>query len=127
MGLAAETLPDQHDRAGWPALRARFAATFATEDARRMVSVFEGTDDVLCAVRPSPRPRGTRMPLRAMGMSPSAMYATRTGPTLFAYARRGAPRTTERGALGREALAEWGFRDTGVDRLVEQGLGFSDV
>jgi alpha-methylacyl-CoA racemase len=29
----------------------------------------------------------------------------------------------ERGALGREALADWGFAEKAIDRLVAQGLG----
>jgi alpha-methylacyl-CoA racemase len=37
-------LPDQYDRAGWPALRARFTATFVTRDRDEWTTVFEGTD-----------------------------------------------------------------------------------
>jgi alpha-methylacyl-CoA racemase len=37
-------LPDQHDRAGWPALRQRFAETFAQRTRAEWEQVFAGTD-----------------------------------------------------------------------------------
>jgi alpha-methylacyl-CoA racemase len=44
LGLADADLPAQHDRAGWPALRAAFAAAFATRSRDDWVASFEGTD-----------------------------------------------------------------------------------
>ena len=38
------TLPKQHDRAGWPALRERFAAAFAGRSRDEWCAAFEGSD-----------------------------------------------------------------------------------
>jgi alpha-methylacyl-CoA racemase len=128
MGLAAETLPDQHDRAGWPALRARFAATFATKTRDEWCRVFEGTDACFAPVltfaeaarHPHALARHGHVAVGdVMQPAPAPRYSRTPGEV-----RRAPP---ERGTLGREALADWGFADTEIDRLVEQGLGFSDV
>jgi alpha-methylacyl-CoA racemase len=44
LGLADAGLPDQHDRAGWPELRRRFAETFAQRSRADWEQVFAGTD-----------------------------------------------------------------------------------
>jgi alpha-methylacyl-CoA racemase len=44
LGLADADLPAQHDRAGWPVLRERFAAVFASRSRAEWEQVFAGTD-----------------------------------------------------------------------------------
>ncbi len=44
LGLTDAGLPAQHDRAGWPVLRERFAATFASRTRDEWEQVFAGTD-----------------------------------------------------------------------------------
>ncbi|MBW0113880.1 CaiB/BaiF CoA transferase family protein [Pseudonocardia abyssalis] len=44
LGLTGEDLPDQDDRAGWPALAARFCAEFATRPRDDWADVFAGLD-----------------------------------------------------------------------------------
>ena len=44
LGLDRRTCPAQHDQAGWPELRARFAEVFATRTRDEWASVFDGTD-----------------------------------------------------------------------------------
>jgi alpha-methylacyl-CoA racemase len=44
LGLADAGLPGQHDRDGWPVLRERFAAVFATRTRSEWEQVFAGTD-----------------------------------------------------------------------------------
>jgi alpha-methylacyl-CoA racemase len=44
LGLADADLPEQNDRAGWPALRARLAAVFLTRTRDEWAAVFDGTD-----------------------------------------------------------------------------------
>jgi alpha-methylacyl-CoA racemase len=44
LGLTDAGLPAQHDRAGWPVLRARFAAAFASRTRDAWAQVFAGTD-----------------------------------------------------------------------------------
>jgi alpha-methylacyl-CoA racemase len=44
LGLDGEELPAQHDREGWPVLRARFTEVFATRTRDEWAEVFAGTD-----------------------------------------------------------------------------------
>jgi alpha-methylacyl-CoA racemase len=44
LGLTDAGLPGQHDRAGWPVLRQRFAATFSGRTRAEWEDVFAGTD-----------------------------------------------------------------------------------
>jgi alpha-methylacyl-CoA racemase len=124
MGLAGEALPDPQDRAGWPALRARFAATFRTRTRDEWTAVFEGSDACFAPVlsfaeaaahphnvarrahvavggvaQPAPAPRFSRTPAAIGGPSP------------------------ERGARGRDALADWGCSPAEIERLRAAGLG----
>ena len=44
LGLKAAELPAQHDRAAWPAMRAQFAALFASRPRAHWGNVFAGTE-----------------------------------------------------------------------------------
>ncbi|MER7274872.1 CaiB/BaiF CoA-transferase family protein [Dactylosporangium sp. NPDC000244] len=50
LGLAGAGLPAQDDVRGWPALRARFAAVFATRTRDEWTDLFEGTDACVAPV-----------------------------------------------------------------------------
>jgi alpha-methylacyl-CoA racemase len=50
LGLADASLPAQHDRAGWPVLRQRFAETFAQRTRAEWERVFAGTDACVAPV-----------------------------------------------------------------------------
>jgi alpha-methylacyl-CoA racemase len=126
LGLAGEPLPAQHDRARWPELRARFARAFRSRTRDEWCRVFEGSDACFAPVlafsearqhvhatarggyvevggvaQPAPAPRFQRTPGAVLRASP------------------------ERGALGREALADWGFAEAEIDHLAALGLGFA--
>jgi alpha-methylacyl-CoA racemase len=87
LGLDPAVLPAQYDRAGWPALRATFAARFAERTQAEWAAVFTGSDacvapvlsladapghphnaargtfiDVAGVVQPAPAPRFSRTP-----------------------------------------------------------------
>jgi alpha-methylacyl-CoA racemase len=51
LGLDGEDLPAQSDEAGWPVLRERFTAVFATRTRDEWLAVFEGTDACVAPVR----------------------------------------------------------------------------
>ena len=63
LGLADADLPAQHDRAGWPVLRERFAAVFASRSRAEWEHVFAGTDacvsPVLSLAEASAHPHAT--------------------------------------------------------------------
>lgn len=50
LGLDPADLPDQHDRAGWPRMRAAFAARIATKTRDEWDAVFAGTDACVAPV-----------------------------------------------------------------------------
>jgi alpha-methylacyl-CoA racemase len=50
LGLTDTGLPAQHDRSGWPSLRERFAAVFATRSRDEWAEVFAGTDACVAPV-----------------------------------------------------------------------------
>jgi len=50
LGLDRAELPDQYDVSGWPALRERFEATFATRTRDEWAALFEGTDACVAPV-----------------------------------------------------------------------------
>jgi alpha-methylacyl-CoA racemase len=50
LGLAGADLPAQHDRAGWPVLRARFTEVFATRTRDEWAEVFAGSDGCVSPV-----------------------------------------------------------------------------
>jgi alpha-methylacyl-CoA racemase len=126
LGLAAETLPDQHDRSGWGALRERFAATFRTRTRDEWCRVFDGSDACFAPVltfreaadHPHARARSAHLALGNVAQPAPAPRLSRTP---------GAVRSTppERGAGGREALQDWGFSSADVERLGSLGVGFA--
>ena len=50
LGLSGADLPGQHDRAGWPVLRARFAEVFASRTRDEWAEVFAGSDGCVAPV-----------------------------------------------------------------------------
>jgi alpha-methylacyl-CoA racemase len=126
LGLAAERLPAQHDRAGWPELRRRFAAAFRSKTRDEWCRVFEGSDACFAPVltfseaRTHPHNVARRAHVSVGGVeqpAPAPRFAGTPGAV-----RRPPP---ERGALGREALADWGFARAEIDRLASLGVGFA--
>jgi alpha-methylacyl-CoA racemase len=127
LGLAGEALPDQHDRARWPELRARFAAVFSSKTRAEWCAVFEGSDACFAPVldfaearaHPHNVARGRSVSVDGVDQpAPAPLFARTPGAI-----RRGPP---DRGALGREALVAWGFAPAEIDRLTSLGVGFAD-
>ncbi len=127
LGLAGEKLPGQHDRSGWPMLRARFSERFKSKSRDEWCKAFEGSDACFAPVltfsearrdphnvarssfvrvagveQPAPAPRFSRTPAGVPGAPP------------------------ERGAGGHRALADWGFSNSEIERLRAAGLGYAD-
>ena len=125
LGIGGEPLPAQYDRAGWPALRARFVAAFATRTRDEWMRVFADSDACVAPV----------LAFGEAGAHPHAVaresYATVGNVTQPAPAPRfsrtpgaiGGP-PPERGSGGRAALADWGFADAEIAALQAQGAGF---
>ncbi len=110
LGLADEPLPEQHDRAGWPTLRDRFAAVFKTRTRDEWCALLEGTDACFAPVlslaeatrHPHNVARGTFVTVDGVGQPGPAPRFSRTpsairhGPAL-------------RGQHTDDVLSAWGF------------------
>ncbi|MES2959436.1 MAG: CaiB/BaiF CoA-transferase family protein [Pseudomonadota bacterium] len=127
LGLADAGLPGQHERARWPELRARFAAVFLSRTRDEWCAHFDGVDACFAPVldfaeaqaHPHNQARGRDVGVDGIVQPAPAPRFERTPGAV----RHGPP---ERGAMGREALSDWGFGPTEVDRLAALGLGFLD-
>ena len=123
---SGDASPTQHDRAGWPALRERFAGAFATRTPRRVVRARSKAPTPAsrrCSTlhRGAPRIRTTRRAARSSSStaSPQPAPAPRFDRTPAA-ARRPPP---ERGEGGAAALADWGFDVAAIEELRALGAG----
>ena len=127
LGLAGAALPAQHDRKGWPELRRRFTEAFRSKTRDEWSRVFEGSDACFAPVltfsearaHPHNVARGGHV---AVGGVQQPVPAPRFSGTPGAVSRP----PPERGALGREALADWGFTPAEIARLAALGVGFAD-
>ncbi len=124
LGLASETLPQQHDRNGWPVLRERFTKVFKSKTRAEWCAVFEGSDACFAPVLTfSEARRDPQNVARASFITVAGVEQPAAAPR---YSRtpggvRRAP--PERGEGGRAALADWGFSSTQVEHLAALGLG----
>jgi alpha-methylacyl-CoA racemase len=125
LGLDAASLPVQFDRTGWPVLRDRFAAAFATRTRDDWCAVFDGSDACFAPVltfsesirHPQVASRGGSIELDGIAQpAPAPRFARTPGAV-----RRPPP---ERGAGGGAALRDWGFAPPDLEALAALGLGF---
>jgi alpha-methylacyl-CoA racemase len=124
--LEPKSLGAQNDRAGWPQMRKAFADKFRSRTRDEWCAVFEGSDACFAPVLSFTEAR--RHPhtvarhayvTRAKVEQPAPAPRFSATP---AAVRRDPP---ERGAGGREALADWGFSGPDIERLAHAGLGFA--
>jgi alpha-methylacyl-CoA racemase len=108
LGLADADLPDQHDREGWPVLRARFAEVLAQRTRGEWEAVFDGRDACVAPVltyaeaaeHPHLRARGTYV---APGGVVQPAPAPRFSRTPAAIGRAPAPAGFDTDAVLRDA------------------------
>jgi alpha-methylacyl-CoA racemase len=123
LGLAKESLPAQHDRAGWPTLRARFTEIFKSRTRSEWEAVFEGSDACFAPVLSIPEV--TQHPHNAV----RATFVSRDGVQQPAPAPRfsrtraelGAP-SKPAGADTRAVLALAGYGESEIAKLVKDGV-----
>jgi len=122
--LQGKNLPAQQDRKGWPALRKLFSERFREKTRDEWCAVFEGSDACFAPVLTFSEARqhphnAARRGFVESGRVPQPAPAPRFSRTPGAI--RGAP--PERGAGGRQALADWGFSEQEISSLKDRGLG----
>lgn len=118
LGLKDEPLPSQHDRAGWPRLRERFARVFKTKTRAEWCNILEGSDACFApilslheAVRhPHNRARETFVEVDGVTQPGPAPRFSRTKPSI-----RSGPAL--RGEHTDQVLMAWGFSRDELDLL----------
>jgi alpha-methylacyl-CoA racemase len=121
LGLDGEDLPDQMDRAAWPAMKERLAAVFRTRSRDEWVETFAGTDACVAPVltmqeaasSPHLQARGT---IVESGGVPQPAPAPRVGGAL---PLPGPP--VQAGRHTDEVLSELGLAADEVARLRDSG------
>jgi len=128
LGLDDDSLPAQHDRARWPALRARLTQAFASKTRDEWCAVFDGADACFAPVLSFAESRvhahnlarGRTLQIDGVAQpAPAPLFGRTPG-----VVRHGPP---ARGAMGRAALSEWGFAPSEIDALIALGLGASST
>ena len=123
LGLSDETLPGQNDRAGWPALRARFTETFKRRTRDEWCALLEGTDACFAPVldlvecRTHPHMAERRVHVEVAGVTnpaPAPRFSRTAGGIAWP--------ATAPGADTDEVLTAWGFDPAEVARLRASGV-----
>ena len=123
LGLSADDLPAQMDRAGWPELRRVFTTAFKTRTRDQWMAIFRDVDACvypvlsLGEVADHPLTRERHGFVTVEGISQPAP-APRFGRTPAAQPA-GAP---EPGEHTRRALLDWGFAAAEIDELADAGV-----
>jgi alpha-methylacyl-CoA racemase len=127
LGLEDENLPGQNESKGWPQLRERFAAIFRTKTRDEWCAVFEGSDACFAPVlsfseartHPHNSARKSFVSVAGVEQPAPAPRFSRTPPGV-----RGAP--PERGEGGLEALRDWKFSASDIEKLKSLGVKFRE-
>ncbi|WP_326536608.1 CaiB/BaiF CoA transferase family protein [Pseudorhodoferax sp.] len=122
MGLGGRTLPDQHDRTQWPAMKQLFAEIFRTKTRDAWCALMDGQEVCFAPVlsmgeaptHPHLQARGTFVELDGVVQPAPAPRFSRTPGAI----QRGAPRIGEHTD---EALGDWGF--SAAERTALRGAG----
>jgi alpha-methylacyl-CoA racemase len=121
VGLAADDLPAQLDRAGWPLLRERLAAVFRTRTRDEWCALLDGTDACVAPVlslleAPAHRHNQARATFVEVAGTPQPAPAPR-----FSRTACPTPAPPASGGDDGEVLAAWGLPPERVGRLRAAG------
>ncbi len=122
LGLRAQDFPDQHDRAGWPAVKAAMAQAFKRRTRDEWVLAFQGTDTCFSPVLslgespldPHQRARGNFVEVAGVTQpAPAPRFSRSRGQV------QGPP--PQVGQHTHDVLGEWGFSEEEIRRLSKAG------
>jgi alpha-methylacyl-CoA racemase len=125
LGLDAEELPDQNDRAAWPKMRERFANRFAMRTRDEWVTASAGRDACLAPVLTMDEaPEHPQMAARSVHTAFDGVRHPSPAPR-FSRTPSALHRPTPRaGADSRTALVDWGLDADEVSALQAAGAMF---
>ena len=122
--LADAGLPSQHDRKGWPAIRAAFEAAFARRTRDEWSLAFEGSDACVAPVLSfSEAPRHPHNRARGSFVEVDGVMQPAPAPRFSATPSECPKREPARGEHGVAALRDWGFDEAAIAALKARGLG----
>ncbi|KND59604.1 Alpha-methylacyl-CoA racemase [Candidatus Burkholderia verschuerenii] len=125
LDLADANLSGQHDRSGWPILRARFTETFATRTRAEWCTVFDGSDACVAPVLSfSEAPTHPHHVARGSFAEYGGAVVPAPAPRFSSTPSALAARAPARGEGGGVALQAWGFDRAQIDAMRAGGLGF---
>jgi len=127
LGLQGEDLPKQLDRKGWPALRKAFSSRFLEKSRDEWCKVFDGSDACFAPVLTFTEARAhphnvARATFTRAGKVDQPAPGPRFSRTPGAI-RRAPP---ERGEGGGQALTDWGFSNSEIEKLKTLGMNFKE-
>ncbi|MEL6372900.1 MAG: CaiB/BaiF CoA-transferase family protein [Pseudomonadota bacterium] len=123
LGLESEALPDQHDRSGWPRLRARFEEIFKSKTQAAWDDVFAGSDACYAPVlsmdeaarHPHNVARGVFHERGGLNLPTPVPRFSRTPATVSAP-------PAPAGEAAHDALSAWGIAADEIDTLARDGV-----
>jgi len=122
--LDKSTLPAQHDRKGWPALRNLFTEKFKQKTRDDWCRIFDGSDACFAPVLTFSEARQHPHNVARAGFVDAGRVSQPAPAPRFSRTpgaiRRAPP---ERGEGGRQALLDWGFSEAEISVLKQRGLG----
>lgn len=126
MGLQDAPLTEQHDRNGWGAMQAQFAAVFRTRTRDEWAALAAGTESCITPVlsmaeaplHPHLKARGTFVEIEGVAQPAPAPRFSRTPASIQSPPARPGQHT-------RDVLRDWGFSDADVDALHVAGAARS--
>lgn len=123
LGLRAEELPHQLDRARWPELKQRFAAIFVTRTRDEWIGVFAGAEACVSPVlAPLEAPIDPHNAARGTFIEVAGVVQPGPAPRFDAADRVIPSPPPVPGAHTREVLAELGLGESQVESLIAEGI-----
>jgi len=124
LGLDASLAATQHDRSTWPALRDRFAATFAQRTRAEWEAIFAGSDACFAPVLSfAESRRHPHVAARAGTIEVGGIAQPAPAPRFDRTPSAAPSPPPERGSGGQTALQGWGFDAAAIDALRALGVG----